>query len=57
MRRPNPNLEKVHVFVDKQLVEALKKAYPEIKGLTYSGAVGFAVRLAIKMAEAGGNGA
>jgi len=51
MRKPNPNLENVHIFLDKQLVENLKKAYPEVKGLTYSGAVNFAVRLAIKMAE------
>jgi hypothetical protein len=56
MRKPNPDLEKVHVFLDKELVEALKKAYPEVKGLTYSGAVNFAVRLAVKMAEADKNG-
>jgi hypothetical protein len=52
MKKPNPNLENVHIFIKKQLVETLKKAYPEVKGLTYSGAVDFAVRLAIKMAEA-----
>jgi hypothetical protein len=52
MRKPNPNLEKVHIFLDKQIVETLKKACPEVKGLTYSGAVDFAVRLAIKMVEA-----
>jgi len=56
MRKPNPNLENVHIFLNKQLVETLKKAYPEVKGLTYSGAVDFAVRLAIKMAEADKNG-
>jgi hypothetical protein len=52
MRKPNPDLENVHIFLNKQLVENLKKAYPEVKGLTYSGAVDFAVRLAIKMVEA-----
>jgi hypothetical protein len=56
MRKPNANLENVHIFLNKQLVETLKKAYPEVKGLTYSGAVDFAVRLAIKMAEADKNG-
>jgi len=56
MRKPNPELEKVHIFLDKQLVDDLKKTYPELKGLTYSGAVDFAVRFAIKMAEADKNG-
>jgi len=61
MRKTNPNLEKVHIFLDKLLVDDLKKAYPELKGLTYSGAVDFAVRLAILTAgrtvEAEKNGA
>jgi hypothetical protein len=63
MRKPNPELEKVHVFLDKQLVDNLKKTFPELKGLTYSGAVDFAVRRAVltantvKTAEAEKNGA
>jgi hypothetical protein len=63
MRKPNPDLEKVHIFLDKLLVEDLKKAYPELRGLTYSGAVDFAVRRAVltanmvKTAEAEKNGA
>jgi hypothetical protein len=48
MKKPNPNLQNVHIFLDKQLVEALKKAYPEVKGLTYSGTVDFALRLLLK---------
>ena len=51
MRKPNLESEKVHIFLDKQLVDDLKKTYPELKGLTYSGAVDFAVRLAILTAE------
>ena len=53
MRKPNPDLEKVHIFLDKLLVEDLKKAYPELRGLTYSGAVDFAVRRAVLTADAG----
>jgi len=47
MRKTNPESKKIHLFLDKQLVEDLKKAYPELKGLTYSGAVDFATRYTI----------
>jgi len=43
--------DKVHVIVEKKLMETIREVLPETKGLTYSGALDVFIRKALKNFE------